>query len=132
MPAQGRQSAQPEHGGIAAACFVWVYLRGVGRKARIWCDHRHRTGHSYYGPAISPDGGFVAYVSDRSVNDELWLQQVGGGEAIQLTRSSDSAVEGTAFFPDGKRILYAVIRADQTKNTIEVISTLGGMPNVPI
>jgi hypothetical protein len=61
----------------------------------------------------------------------LWLQQVGGGEAIQLTRSSDSAVEGAAF-PDGKRILYAVIRADQTKNTIEVISTLGGMPNVPI
>ena len=40
-------------------------------------------------PAISPDGGFVAYVSDRSGKDELWLQQVGGGDPIQLTHSSE-------------------------------------------
>jgi tricorn protease-like protein len=51
-----------------------------------------------------------------------------GGDPIQLTHNSDSVVEGAAFFPDGKRILYAVVRADQTKNTIEVISTLGGEP----
>ena len=55
-----------------------------------------------------------------------------GGEPIQLTHSSDSVVEGAAFFPDGKRILYAVVRADQTKNIIEVISTLGGEPKVLI
>jgi dipeptidyl aminopeptidase/acylaminoacyl peptidase len=88
-------------------------------------------GHSYSQPAISPDGGFVAYVSDRSGKAELWLQQVGGGDPIQLTHAN-GRVTDPAFFPDGKRILYASIPADNTKNTIEVISTLGGEPRVLI
>jgi len=88
-------------------------------------------GHSYSSPAISPNGGFVAYVSDRSGKKELWLQQVGGGDPIQLTHSSET-VDSPAFFPDGKRILYTVFRADYTKTTIEVISTLGGEPRVLI
>ncbi|MGA2135235.1 MAG: LpqB family beta-propeller domain-containing protein [Bryobacteraceae bacterium] len=88
-------------------------------------------GHSYEDPAISPDGGFVAYVSDRSGKDELWLQQVGSGDPIQLTYAGET-VEDPAFFPDGKRIVYASIRTDETKNTIETISTLGGEPKVLI
>ena len=79
--------------------------------------------------AISPDGGFVAYVSDRSGKKELWLQQVGGGDPIQLTHANGRVV-APSFFPDGKRILYEKIPADQMKNTIEVISTLGGEPKV--
>ncbi len=47
----------------------------------------------------------MAYVSDRSGKDELWLQQVGGGDPIQLTHSNETR-KRPAFFPDGKRILY--------------------------
>jgi hypothetical protein len=62
--------------------------------------------------------------------DELWLQQVGGGEPIQLTHSTER-VDGPSFFPDGKQILYLRILADK-KSTIETIATLGGAPKALI
>jgi serine/threonine protein kinase/Tol biopolymer transport system component len=87
-------------------------------------------GHSYYAPALSPDGGFVAYISDRSGKDELWLQQVGGAEPIQLTHSAER-VDDPSFFPDGKQILYLTVSTDK-KSTIETIATLGGAPKILI
>jgi serine/threonine protein kinase len=118
---------------IAAAAFIWVYpnLRGTQSRGPDLVRLSPQDGHSYDEPAISPDGGFVAYVSDRSGKDELWLQQVGSGDPIQLTHAHES-VESPAFFPDGKRILYASIRTDETQDTIEAISTLGGEPKVLI
>jgi len=118
---------------VAAGAFAWFYLGSRGNQAkgpdlvRVSPDD----GHSYSEPAISPDGGFVAYISDRSGKKELWLQQVGGGDPIQLTHS-DEKVKSPAFFPDGRRILYERTSADGTKSTIEAISTLGGEPQVLI
>jgi len=114
---------------IAAAGFIWVYFdfRGTQSKGPDLVRVSPDDGHSYSQPAISPDGGFVAYVSDRSGKKELWLQQVGGGDPIQLTHGNER-VDAPAFFPDGKRILYASTRADQ--DSIEVISALGGAPRV--
>ena len=37
-------------------------------------------------PAISRDGKLVTYVSDRGGNTDVWVQQVDGGDAVQLTR----------------------------------------------
>ena len=88
-------------------------------------------GNSYSEPAISPDGGFVAYISDRSGDDQLWLQQVGGGDPIQLTHSTES-VSFPSFFPDGRRILYISTSGDGRKSSIEAISALGGEPRVLI
>src|ERR1035437_4431525 len=118
---------------IAAAAATWTYLglRGTQSKPPALTRVSPDDGHSYSQPAISPDGGFVAYVSNRSGTDQLWLQQVGGGDPIQLTHS-DNAVASPAFFPDGKRILYITTSADSRKGTIELISALGGAPSVLI
>jgi hypothetical protein len=118
---------------IAAAAFTWIYpnLRGTQSKVLNLVRLSPEDGHSYGQPAISPNGEFIAYVSDRSGKDELWLQQVGGGDPIQLTHASEK-VDVPSFFPDGKRILYATTSADSQKSTIEVISTLGGEPKVLI
>jgi serine/threonine protein kinase len=86
-------------------------------------------GHSYTSAAISPDGGLLAFVSDRSGKDELWLQQVGGGDPIQLTHFGEQ-VEDPVFFPDGKRILYVRRAADEQTTALEVIPALGGDPRV--
>ena len=82
-------------------------------------------GHSYQLPAISSDGEFVAYISDRLGTDQLWLQQAGGGDPIQLTHA-DGNVSFPAFFPDGKRILFVADSPDRVHSKIEVISMLGG------
>ncbi len=116
---------------IAAAAFTWIYLglRGTQSKGPQLVRLSPEDGHSYGQPAISPNGEFVAYVSNRSGKDQLWLQQVGGGDPIQLTHATDS-VAFPAFFPVGKRIVYVTTSADGRKSTIDVISTLGGEPQV--
>jgi len=118
---------------IAAAAFTWIYLnlRATQSKGSQLMRLSPEDGHSYSQPAISPNGEFVAYVSDRSGDDQLWLQQVGGGDPIQLTHAAES-VCCPAFFPDGKRIVYVTTSADGGKSTIDVISTLGGDPRVLI
>jgi eukaryotic-like serine/threonine-protein kinase len=116
---------------IAAAVFTWIYLNAhrTPPKGPDLVRVSPDDGHSYASPAISPDGGFVAYVSDRSGKDELWLQQVGGGDPIQLTHSTERVAE-PVFFPDGKRILYVRTSLDNQKSALEVISALGGDPRV--
>jgi serine/threonine protein kinase len=116
---------------IAAVAVVSVYLnhRGTQPKGPNLVRLSPDDGYSYGQPAISPDGGFVAYISDRSGDDQLWLQQVGGGDPIQLTHSTES-VSFPSFFPDGRRILYisSSTSGTSTRSSIEVISALGGDP----
>jgi hypothetical protein len=118
---------------IAAGAVAWAYLHHRDA-AQIQGPELVRLspddGHSYLSPAISADGKFVVYVSDRSGKPELWLQQVGGGDPIQLTHAA-YPVLSDQFFPDGTRILYwTATPPDFRHSTIEVISTLGGQPRV--
>ncbi len=76
-------------------------------------------------PAISPDGKLIAYVSDRTTsNTNLWIQQVSGGQAVQLTRH-EGGVSSPSFSPDGTRIAYVGLRNDVG---IYVVPTIGGEP----
>ncbi|HEX8847543.1 MAG TPA: protein kinase [Pyrinomonadaceae bacterium] len=56
-------------------------------------------------PTWSPDGRFIAYSSDRSGNFDIWVQPVGEGNPVQVTKS-----EGHDWQPDwsadGKRIVF--------------------------
>ena len=57
--------------------------------------------------AWSPDGKYIAYISDRTGEDELYIQaQDGKEEAIQLTKDSDTYKYGPTWSPDSKRILW--------------------------
>ncbi len=56
-------------------------------------------------PAWSPDGKFLAYVSDRSGVTNLWLRDLASGEDRPLTRLPDE-VYFPAFSPDGKRLAF--------------------------
>jgi serine/threonine protein kinase/Tol biopolymer transport system component len=57
-------------------------------------------------PMISPDGKWVAYVSDVSGNPDIYLQSTTGETAINLTKDSPAADTAPAFSADGERIAF--------------------------
>jgi Tol biopolymer transport system component/predicted Ser/Thr protein kinase len=76
-------------------------------------------------PAVSRDGRLVAYASDRAAPDsmDLWVQQIDGGDPVQLTRSLGFC-QDPAFSPDGSRI---VLRCGEI-DSVYLVPTLGGLP----
>ena len=77
-----------------------------------------------WSPALSPDGKFVAYASDRAdkENLDLWLQQVAGGGTVRLT-THPASDHSPVFSPDGTRIAF---RSDRDGGGIYVMPALGG------
>ncbi|HZN04970.1 MAG TPA: S9 family peptidase, partial [Candidatus Polarisedimenticolia bacterium] len=55
-------------------------------------------------PRFSPDGRRLAFVSDRSGADQVWVMPVDGGEPVQATRGE--GIGTFAWSPDGKAILF--------------------------
>src|SRR5262245_47009573 len=56
-------------------------------------------------PAWSPDGKTIAFTTNLTGRNNLWLVPSSGGWPIQLTVSDDRQFDGT-FSPDGKWIVY--------------------------
>jgi tricorn protease len=59
-------------------------------------------------PKWSPDGKWIAYISDLSGEDEIYIiPQNGSGEAIQLTTGGDTYKFTLQWSPDGKKIVWS-------------------------
>ncbi|WP_206245129.1 amidohydrolase family protein [Novosphingobium terrae] len=67
------------------------------------------TGTAYErNPVISPDGQWVAYISDRSGADNLWIARSDGTQARQLTPDTSLALyTSPEWAPDGKSLTYS-------------------------
>ncbi|HET9480168.1 MAG TPA: protein kinase [Candidatus Polarisedimenticolia bacterium] len=89
-------------------------------------------------PTIAPDGQTLAYVSDRSGNLDVYLRQISGGPALNLTASPADDVQ-PAFSPDGRSIAfvsdgigrplrYASPTSPLLGGEIYVMSAFGGTP----
>jgi tricorn protease len=81
----------------------------------------------------SPDGRWIAYISDRSGEDEIYIKnQDGTGEAKQLTRDADTYKYQIYWSPDGKKIIWSdkklrLLFVDvETKQVTEVSKGLQG------
>jgi tricorn protease len=85
-------------------------------------------------PAWSPDGQWVAYVSDMSGEQEIYLMdQMGQGEPKQLTQSGKFKL-GLSWSPDSKKLLFHT--NDHYLHLIEIESkdsvTIAHNPVTPI
>jgi tricorn protease len=59
-------------------------------------------------PKWSPDGKQIAYISDASGEDEIWLTSAdGSGSPKQLTQDGDTYRYALYWSPDGKKVLWA-------------------------
>lgn len=58
--------------------------------------------------AWSPDGKYIAYISDITGEDEIYLvSQDGNSEPLQLTKNSDTYKYQPVWSPDSKKLLWA-------------------------
>ncbi len=60
-----------------------------------------------YHPRVSPDGREIAFVSDRSGQDNLWVMNFDGSNPRQILADDDSRAAEPAWSPDGQSILIS-------------------------
>ncbi|MGQ0646222.1 MAG: amidohydrolase family protein [Gemmatimonadaceae bacterium] len=75
-------------------------------------------------PRFSPDGRRIAFLSDRSGGDNLWIMNADGRDTVQLSRTSDDMFVSPEWAPDGKYI--AVTRSVQGAPKIFLYHVDGG------
>jgi Tol biopolymer transport system component len=78
-------------------------------------------------PAYSPDGRRIAFMSERSGTDEIWICDSDGSGARQLTSFGGAAIYGPSWSPDSQNIALTVAQRGM-KEDIYVVSVKGGVP----
>ena len=74
------------------------------------------------GATWSPDGRFIAYSSNRGGKFDIWVQQVSGGDPVQITKGPGHNWQPD-WSPDGKYVAY---RSEDGEGGLFVIPALGG------
>jgi Tol biopolymer transport system component len=86
--------------------------------------------------AVSRDGHFIAFQSDRDGPMDVWVTQVGSGQFHNLTRGAvpglvNPSVRTLGFSPDGSVVTFWVRRQDSSSSddiSVWAVPTLGGQP----
>ena len=79
---------------------IWVYDTET-QETRQWTT----SAKSESSPRWSPDGKFLAFLSDREEHQQIWLMPATGGEATKLTSGKNSVMQ-FKWSPDGKTIAF--------------------------
>jgi Tol biopolymer transport system component len=130
---------------VAGAALVIGAGLWFQRKEYFWrnpiADARFQTVTDSDGVAqaatVSRDGHFVAFLSDRDGQMDVWVTQVGSGQFHNLTRGSapelvNPAVRALGFSPDGSLVTFWVRKKDDSSGGDDIgiwaAPTLGGQP----
>jgi len=108
--------------GVSAFAAQWLATRShpdsrvaLGRTVAV----THEEGIELH-PSLSPDGTLIAYAFGPGDNTHVFVRQLAGGRAIDLTPSMIGT--NPRWSPDGSRILFA------STNGAYVVPALGGTP----
>jgi serine/threonine protein kinase/Tol biopolymer transport system component len=82
--------------------------------------------------AISPDGKFTVFLSDRDGPTNAWLSQIGSGEFVTINKDHALAYNGTirytGFSGDGAEVWFQQLGGWQGKNLLWLAPAVGGAP----
>jgi len=109
---------------LAAVVAAYVALRPTRRAVPqevTFTQLTDQPGQELY-PSLSPDGSFFLYASRAAGNWDIYLQRVGGRNAINLTKECPFDDTQPAFSPDGQRIAF---RSERDGGGIFVMGATG-------
>src|SRR5713101_7953654 len=75
-----------------------------------------------FGATWSPDNRMIAYSSDRGGKFDIWVQQISGGDPVQITKGPGHNWQPD-WSPDGKYIAY---RSEAGEGGLFIVPALGG------
>ena len=101
--------------------YLWSVSREGGNARQL------TTGGHEAGPEFSPDGKWIAFLSDRDGWDHLYVMPSAGGEAIQITKGKFEAWRPT-WSPDSTRIAFDANEPDHYGDRHLYVATIGTSP----
>lgn len=130
--------------GAAAAALAISVILWLQREEHSWrnpiSNARFQTVTDFEGlqeaAAVSRDGHFVAFLSDRDGRMDVWVTQVGSGEFHNLTHGRAPAlanplIRTLGFSPDGSLVTFWVRKQNNASSSdisVWAVPTLGGEP----
>ena len=82
--------------------------------------------------AISPDGKFTVFLSDRDGSPHVWVSQIGSGNLVNISKGYSIGYNGTVrytgFSGDGAHVWFMQGRPRRRLNSTWMAPTLGGTP----
>src|SRR5213595_2323804 len=60
-------------------------------------------------PKFSPDGKWIAFLSDREGSENIWIMHPDGTEAKQISKETNAEFASPAWAPDGKYIFVSKV-----------------------
>jgi serine/threonine protein kinase len=113
---------------LAAAMAVWFLVRRGPPHQPLQVTRLTFDSRLALHPAISADGKYMAYASDRGTSGDMhiWVQELPTGEPVRLTKD-ESNEDYPAFSPDGTKIAF---RSERDGGGIYVVPLLGGEPRL--
>ncbi|MGQ0702332.1 MAG: S41 family peptidase [Gemmatimonadales bacterium] len=102
-------------------------------------DLRQITGSAWrdVNPVYSPDGSRIAFGSDSSGREEIWVAPTEGGPAERIT-NLDALKQAISWAPDGKSLAYTAsdnrlrVYSFDTKRTAELVASRYGNISSPV
>jgi Tol biopolymer transport system component len=125
---------------LAAALLVWQIQQPSDAVANPLTDARFLQLTDFPGTeqaaALSRDGRFVAFLSDRDGRVDVWVSQVGSGQFYNLTRDAarelaNPSLRTLGFSPDGTLVTFwarSPAGAGQSNISVWAAPVLGGPP----
>jgi Tol biopolymer transport system component len=126
---------------VLAACLIlWPFLHGYSASENPLAEARFLPltdfGGTEQAAALTRDGRFVAFLSDRDGQVDVWVTQVGAGQFYNLTRGAvpdlvNPSVRTLGFSPDGALVTFWTRKSEGTgpsSISIWAVPVLGGAP----
>lgn len=145
-PARSRRLSRLQFvAAVAGGVLAIAAIHWFQRTERFWrnplADARYQTVTDFDGmeqaAAVSRDGKFVAFLSDRDGQMDVWITQPGSGQSENLTRGTapelvNPSVRTLGFSPDGSLVLFWSRKPAGASGKISIwaVPALGGQPTL--